>query len=162
MLIRSQPKTCLVPSVPVTGPSRRKISSNARGQSSSVPSSSPIKCLVSVTGGSRRSRVSLAESRHVMSDLGAPGRPVVRDAVSPQIQFVPGALVGEPGGERPGAWQRPGGVFPLALTADQQQADPAAEPIEVIAVQVADIVKRVVEIRGGAALAPAVPCGRVV
>lgn len=45
MVIRSVSNACLVPSGPSTGPSRRRISSNAVGQSSSVPSSNPIRCL---------------------------------------------------------------------------------------------------------------------
>ena len=42
---------------PADRPSRRRISSNAVGQSSSVPSSSPIVCLVTVNGNSCRRRV---------------------------------------------------------------------------------------------------------
>src|SRR6266496_2368836 len=54
MVIRSVVAGCLKQTAPTTGPSLRRISSNALGQSSSVPSSSPIKCLASVKGNSRR------------------------------------------------------------------------------------------------------------
>src|SRR6202044_1274608 len=152
MVIRSQSKAYRVPPAPWTGPTRRRISSNARGQSSSVPSSNPIKCLESVNVDPQS-----AKSWHVMGELGAPGRPVVRHVEAPQVELVPDSLPGEQPGELLGAWQRSGGVFPPALAAHQQQADLAAQPVEVVPVQVADVVQRVVEVRLAAALAPAVP-----
>jgi hypothetical protein len=50
----------------------------------------------------------------------------------------------------------------LPLPADQQQADPVAQPAEVLSGQVPDVIHRVVEVRLFAALAPRVPRGRVV
>src|ERR1700722_11304291 len=122
IVIRSQSKVCRAPPTPSTGPSRSKISSNATGQSSSVPSSNPMMCLVAVNEWLPSS----AESRHVMGELGPPGRPVVRDVVSPQIGFVLDALGGQQPGQLLRALQRACGVFPLALPADQQQADVVA------------------------------------
>src|SRR5215469_16293510 len=105
MVIRSVSKACRLPSGPSTGPSRRRISSNAVGQSSSVPSSNPIKCLVAVKGPSSN------ESRHVVGHLGAPGRPVVRDVVAPYVELVPDTLLGQQRGKLPGAGQHAGGVL---------------------------------------------------
>ena len=56
MVIRSESKACVPSTGDSTGPSRRRISSNAVGQSSSVPSSNPIRCLVEVNEGSRLSK----------------------------------------------------------------------------------------------------------
>src|SRR5215467_7548707 len=82
--------------------------------------------------------------------------------MTPEVKLVLDALVGEKGGEPPRALQRAGRVLPLALSADEQQAHPAAQPVEMVAVQVADVVDRVVEVRCCTALAPALPRGRVV
>src|SRR4029077_2583123 len=123
MVIRSTSNSCGPPG-PSTGPRRRRISVKAVGQSSSVPSRSPILCLVNAY-----LRVS-AESRQVMGQLGAPGRPVVRDVIPPQIDFVLDPLVGEQRGKPPGTLQGARGVLPLALAADQQQADLAAQPVQ--------------------------------
>src|ERR1700719_2581521 len=87
MVIRSVSKACRPPSGPGTGPSRLRISVNAVGQSSSVPSSNPIRYLV-VTAGSLLSTTVLAESGHVAGELGTPGRPVVGHVVAPHVQFV--------------------------------------------------------------------------
>src|SRR6516162_34239 len=76
---------------------------------------------------------------------------------APQVELVPDALAGQQPGEPYGAGQRSSGVLPLALAAYQQQADPAAQPVEVVTVQVTHVVQRVVEVRLGAALAPALP-----
>src|ERR1700748_2421586 len=101
MVIRSQSKVCRVPPAPSTGPTRRRISSNALGQSSSVPSSNPIRCLEAVTID-----LHSAESWQVMGELGAPGRPVVRHVEAPQVELMPDALAGEEVGEPSGAGQR--------------------------------------------------------
>jgi hypothetical protein len=53
-------------------------------------------------------------------------------------------------------------VNALVPAAHQQQAQPAAQPVQVLAVQMLDVVDRVVEVRLLAALAPAVPGRRVV
>src|SRR6516225_6118284 len=100
MVIRSQSKACRVPPLPATGPTRRRISSNALGQSSSVPSSNPIRCLEVVNVGSHS-----AKSWHVMGELGAPGGPVVGHVEAPQVKLVPDALAGEQRGELLGAGQ---------------------------------------------------------
>src|SRR5580704_1155456 len=145
MVIRSVSKACWLPSGPGTGPSRPRISVNAVGQSSSVPSSNPIRCLV-VKARSLLSRTVLAESGHVVGELGAPGRPVVGHVVAPHVQFVLDPLLAQQRVEPPGAVQRPCGVLPLALTHDQQQADLAAQPLQVVAGQLADVVHGVVEV----------------
>src|SRR5580698_6354691 len=161
MVIRSVSKACWLPPGPGTGPSRLKISVNAVGQSSSVPSSNPIRYLV-VKAGFLLSRTVLAESGHVVGELGTPGRPVVGHVVAPYVQFVLDPLLVQQRGEPPGAVQHPGGVLPLALTADQQQAELAAQPLQVIARQVADVVHGVVEVRLGAPFAPGAPVPGVV
>src|SRR6516225_3766978 len=144
MVIRSVSKACWLPSGPDTGPSRARISVNALGQSSSVQSSNPIRCLV-VTAGSLLSRTVLAEAGQVVGELGAPGRPVVRHVVAPHVQFVLDAFLGQQRRKALGAVQRSGGVLPLALTDHQQQADLAAQPLEVVTGQMADIVHGVIE-----------------
>ena len=48
MVMRSTSNSWVPPDGSWTGPSLRRISSNAVGQSSSVPSSNPIGCLVAV------------------------------------------------------------------------------------------------------------------
>src|SRR6202453_2345681 len=161
MVIRSVSKACRLPPGPGTGPSRRRISVNAGGQSSSVPSSIPIRCLVLVVGTVKAGFLS-AEPRHVMGELGAPGRPVVRRVVTPHVQLVLYPLAGQQRCEALGAGQRPGGVLPLALTAHQQQADLAAQPLQVVTRQVADVVDRVVEVHLVALLAPGAPGRRVI
>src|ERR1700726_4439281 len=112
MVIRSVSKACSPPSGPGTGPSRDKISVNAVGQSSSVPSSSPIRCLVVKTGSSStetgRAETGRAETGHVVGELGPPGRPVVRDVVAPHVQFVFYPLLVQQRREPPGTVQRPG------------------------------------------------------
>src|SRR3954454_21254802 len=95
-------------------------------------------------------------------DLGTPRLPVVRDVVPPQVELVADALLREQTGEALGGLQGAGGVLPLPLPADQQQAEPRAEPVEVLAVELADVVERVVEVGRVAPLAPAVPGRRVV
>src|SRR5207302_4526588 len=114
------------------------------GQSSSVPSSRPIRC----------SRGISTEPRQMVSELVAPGRPVVDDVVAPQIELVRDALLGEQAGEVLRALESAGRVLPGALAADQQQVDVAPQPLEMVAVQMADVVERLVEVAGLAALAP--------
>ena len=87
----------------------------------------------------------------------------MRHVVPPQVQLVPDALVGQQAGHP----ARVDGSAPVVsshmpLPADQQQATPGAQPVEVVAVQVGHVVQRVVEVQGVAALAPAAPGGRVV
>src|SRR3954463_8630751 len=97
-----------------------------------------------------------------MGELGPPGWPVVRDVMPPQVHFMLYPLAGQQRGEPLRAGQRAGGVLPLALPADQQQADLAAQPVEMVTGQVDDVVQRVVEVRLVAAFAPAAPRGRIV
>src|SRR6516165_8868338 len=99
MVIRSQSKACRAPPAPATGPTRRRISSKARGQSSSVPSSNPIRCLEVVNVGPHSEQDGSAESRQVTGELGAPGRPVVGHVEAPQVELVPDALGGQEPGE---------------------------------------------------------------
>ena len=58
--------------------------------------------------------------------------------------------------------QRAGRVLPHALPADEQDAQPRAQPVEVVAAHVGERVERVVEERRFAAVAPGVPGRRVV
>src|SRR5918997_105900 len=98
----------------------------------------------------------------MVRQLRAPGGPVVWNVVSPQVQLVADALLGEEAGETPRALQRSRGVLPLSLPADDQDAEPAPQPLPVIALHVREIVHRAVEVRRVAALTPAVPRGRAV
>src|SRR4051794_7278292 len=158
IVTRSVSMRCSVPAPSVTGPRRRISVSNAVGQSSSVPSRRPIRWLAEVMASSFS-----AEAGQVVGDLRAPGGPVVRDVVALQVELVADALLGQAPAGQERARQRAGGVLPLALAADQQQADPRAQPLEVVAVEVRDVVDRAVEVALLAALAPAVaPPGRVV
>ncbi len=75
---------------------------------------------------------------------------------------MPELLVCEQRGKLLRARQRAGGVLPLPLAADEEQADPPAQPVQVLAVQVGDVVHGIVEVGGGAALAPAVPGRRII
>src|SRR4051812_38653635 len=129
---------------PATGPSFETSASKAPGQSSSVPSSRP-------TSGWRSSD----KAGQMMRDLRAPRRPVVRHVVPPKVELVPEALLPEQGREPFRRLERARRVLPLALAADEQQRDAGAEPLEMVAQQVLDVVDRVVEVRGVAALAPA-------
>ena len=91
----------------------------------------------------------------MVCELRAPRRPVVRDVVAPQVELVAQPLFLQQPGEALGALERAGGVLPLALAADEDHAGAGAQPLEVVAVQVADVVGGVVEVDGVAALAPA-------
>src|SRR2546425_1041656 len=134
--IRSVRSVC-----PSTGPTRETSASNAAGQSSSVPRSKPMTCS--------------DKARKMMRDLAPPGRPVVRHVVSPQVHLVPDPLLGEQRTEPLRRLQRTGRVLPLALPADEQERRLCGQPAEMIAGEVCDIVHRVVEVDGVAALAPA-------
>jgi hypothetical protein len=68
------------------------------------------------------------------ASLTGPRRPVVRDVVAPQVQLVPDALLVQEMGEVLRALQRARGVLPHALAADEQEARPRADPVEVVAV----------------------------
>src|SRR5689334_8079427 len=82
--------------------------------------------------------------------------------MSPQVELAADALGLEQRGEATRAHERPRGVLPLALSADEQDVDLPAQPVQMIAVEVGYVVHRVVEVGGLAALAPSVPGGRVV
>ena len=90
------PETWLIP------PTRPTRPSNARGQSSSVPSSKPIRWLESEEG------VTSAEPRQMMRDLGPPRGPVVRDVVAPEVELTADALVRHDPGEALRARERAG------------------------------------------------------
>src|SRR5580704_8630371 len=109
-----------------------------------------------------RSRAWRSTWAPVVSRIAAYGGPAGRARKAsragrhaPTVKFVPNPLLLEQRGETPGARQRPGGVLPLALAADQQQAELVAQPAEVIAGQVGHVVQRVVEVRFVTPLAPA-------
>src|SRR3954453_23735350 len=133
---------CVARSRPATGPSRETSASNAPGQSSSVPSSSPIK------------RAS-DEAGEMMRDLRAPRRPVVRHVVSPEVELVANALLAEQPREPLRRLERAGRVLPLALSAQEQEGRARAQPVEVVAVEMLHVVQWVVEVDGVAAVAPA-------
>src|SRR5215207_6166849 len=101
------------------------------------------------------------EPRQVVGELGPPGRPVVGHVVAPQVGLVADALLAQQAVEGLGRLERPGGVLPLALTADQQQRQPAPQPVEVVAAEVGHVIHRAVEVDGVAALAPAELAGVV-
>src|SRR3954449_10408346 len=123
-----------------TAPMRSTSDSKTRGQSSSVPSSRPM----------RRSDI----PGENMSDLALPGRPVVRRVVAPDLEVVRDALLAEEAGEALGRLERAGRVFPGAPADDEDEVHLAAQPVEVVAVELADVGHRVVEVGGVAGLAP--------
>jgi hypothetical protein len=98
----------------------------------------------------------------MVRELGLPRRPVVGDVMAPEIELTANFLGAEERRKPAGGVQRAGGVLPLALSADEQEAKPIAQPSEVIALEVGDVVHRVVEVGLGATLAPSVPGSRVV
>src|SRR5512132_1030262 len=116
MVTRSVATSWVSPSSSIRGARRARYCSKAVGQSSSVPSSSPMRWVL-VTGALLGAS---DEHRQVVGELGPPGRPVVGHVVAPQVGLVPDAL----GGQQPVDGDRrlecPGGVLPLALAADQQ------------------------------------------
>src|SRR5438067_13082410 len=100
-------------------------------------------------------RRSSDKARQMMSDLRAPRRPVVRDVVPPEVELVPDPLRSEQAREPLRRLERARRALPLALAADEEQRYLRAEPVEVVAVAVLDVVQRVVEVDGFPALAPA-------
>ena len=83
----------------------------------------------------------------MVGDLGAPGRPVVRDVVAPQVQLVADALLGEhPGEPLRGRAARPvvSSHWPWPQTSSRLSRD--AQPLEVVAAEMRDVVDRVVEV----------------
>ena len=76
------------------------------------------------------------------------------DVVPPQVELVADSFLGEHPSESPGGLQRPGRVLPLPLAADQEEAQLGPQPFEVVAVEVPDVVDRVVEVRLLAAMTP--------
>src|SRR5919106_4288926 len=88
----------------------------------------------------------------MMSELRSPRRPVVRHVVAPEVELVPDSLPREQLREPARALERAGRVLPPALPAAEQQADAGAQPVEVVAAEVDDVVHRVVEVGGVAAL----------
>ena len=126
------------------------------------PVASPPRCRAGgrSDGWSRPS--SSAEPRQMMRELGAPRWPVVRQRHTPTGRAHTGCPWSGAAREPPGGLERAGGVLPLALPADDQHAELSPQPVEVVAIEVADVVHRVVEVRGVTALAPAVPGGGVV
>src|SRR5215210_5723178 len=103
---------------------------------------------------SANARLGLTEAGEVVRQLGAPRRPVVRELGSPDVELVAQTLVAELPRERLGADARARRVLPLAAPDDEQDAEPRPQPVEVVAVQLRDVVRRVVEVDGVATLAP--------
>src|SRR4029079_4842208 len=101
--------------------------------SSSVPSSSPIKRALDKAG-------------QMMRDLRAPRRPVVRHVVPPEVELVPDRLLAEDPREPLRRLERARRALPLPLAADEEERRARAQPVEVVALQVLDVVHRVVEI----------------
>src|SRR4029453_18871341 len=90
-----------------------------------------------------------------MRQRGTPRPPVVGPLAAPDVELVADSLLAEEAREAARGVERAGRVLPLALADREQQRDAAAQPLEVVAVQVAHVVHRVVEVRRLAALAPA-------
>src|SRR6185503_10996772 len=87
----------------------------------------------------------LAEPRQVMGDLPAPPGPVVRYVVPPEVEVMGDALRLEYGGGRASRRQRAGGVgLPVPLTDREHDEDPVAQPLQVVALEVGQVVGRVV------------------
>src|SRR4051812_23564598 len=146
IVTRSSAKSCVEPPCEIRG-ARRAISvSKAADQSSSVPSSSPIRW-VGIS--------SSHEAWQMVGDLALPRRPVVRDVVAPQVELVPYALPGEDARESLRALERPGRVLPHALAAHEHEVGLRAQPVQMVAVEVLDVVHRVVEVGLAPALAAA-------
>src|SRR5579862_7294945 len=93
------------------------------------------------------------EPRQMMRHLPPPRRPIVRDVVTPKVELVRDALLDEQRREALRRVERARRVLPLALSADENQRGRAPEPVEVVPVEMGDVVHRVVEVDGVAALA---------
>ena len=91
----------------------------------------------------------------MVHELRAPGRPVVRHVVTPDVELVRDPLLPEERREGVRGVERARRVLPHPLPDHERQPDAAPEPVEVVAVEVRDVVHRVVEVHGLAALAPA-------
>ena len=98
----------------------------------------------------------------MMSELRAPRRPVVGHVVPPEVELMTNSLARQQIGERARAVQCAGRVLPLTLAADQHHAHARAQPVEMVAAEVLEVVHRVVEVGGVAALAPRAPVRGVV
>src|SRR5687768_1932594 len=90
-----------------------------------------------------------------MRQLCAPRRPVVRELGAPGVELAANSLLVQPPGELLRADPRARSVLPLAAADDEHDAQLRAQPLEVVAVQLPDVVHGVVEVDGVAALAPA-------
>src|SRR4249919_2503889 len=91
----------------------------------------------------------------MVSDLPLPCGPVVRRVLSSDVQLVWNPLPREQRCEPVGRVERAGRVLPGAASDDEDEVSPGAEPVEVLAVEMGDVVERVVEVEGVAALTPA-------
>src|SRR5580765_3564914 len=90
----------------------------------------------------------------MVSDLSLPCGPVVRRVLAPDVQLVWDPLPREQRGEPLGRVECAGRVLPRASPDDEDEVNSGAEPVEVLAVQVGDVVERVVEIEAVAAVTP--------
>src|SRR5215203_3392624 len=116
IVIRSTSYACSCPAESVTGPIRRSNVSKAAGQSSSVPSNSPIKCFSMPASSSV-----VSKAWQVVGKLSPPPWPIVRYVETPQVYLMGDAFVGEQPAKSFGAYQRTSGVLPHSLPAHQDQ-----------------------------------------
>ena len=156
MVTRSVVRRCVVPEASAIGPRRETSVSNAVGQSSSVPSSSPIRCLVILTWlpQQNRGRWWASWARHDGQSCGTSWPQRSSSCRMPLPASNP--AIGRVDSSAPVVSSH----WPWPHTSTTRQ--PPAQPVEVVAVQVRDVVDRVVEVGGVAALAPGVPRRRVV
>src|SRR4051812_15065296 len=145
--MRSVVRWCVEPSGPLSGPTRLTSVSNARGQSSSVPSSRPMRW-----SGMEQY---LTEPGQVVGELALPTGPVVWHVVPPDVEFTAQALrpqrVREPAGARDGAGRV---LLPRALPDHQQHRELLLQPLEVRPVEPRDVGERIVEVHRVPAVAP--------
>ena len=154
IVIRSVVRRCVVPEASAIGPMRARRASRTR--SASPPrcrAACPIRCVVSSISRTVADdgRAGCATRASRAGRRGPTGRARAR------IPFA---------ASRP-ARRRELSSAPVVsshmpLAADEQDAERLAQPVEVVAAHVRDVVERVVEVGGLAALAPRVPARRVV
>src|SRR4029450_13699799 len=103
-----------------------------------------------------------AKPRQVVGKLPPPPWPVVRDVVTPKVDLMWDAFLGEHPAKSLCAYESASCVFPHPLSAHQKQEHAGTQPVQVVAVHVGHIVQRSVEVHCVAALAPAIQGAEVV
>src|SRR5215207_7971701 len=98
----------------------------------------------------------------MVRELCLPRRPVVRDVVTPEVELVADPLLVQARRERLRRLERAGRVLPLPLAADEQKRHARAQPREMVAAEVRDVVHWVVEVRRLTTLPAAADDGHVV